>query len=106
MRASPWGQHLWRAGTSWQSCTESTFGSLRPKNVKWLLSQREIEIFEMTDDQHKYKGYTVIEGFKGNNIEELKENIDNYLKDLMAKINEPVVDCPHCKGKGIVLNKG
>jgi hypothetical protein len=87
----------------------SRYGAKKPKYITDYKEFREIEIFEMTYSSDRgyggnHKGYTPIEGFKGNNMGELKENIDNYLKDLMDKINEPVVDCKHCKGKGVVLN--
>ncbi|MDO8610959.1 MAG: hypothetical protein Q7R95_10545 [bacterium] len=83
----------------------SRWGARKPKYVTDYRENREIQVFEMTHAEHNYKGYTCIEGFKGANIEELKENIDNYLRDLMNLINEPLSDCPQCKGKGVLLNK-
>jgi DNA-directed RNA polymerase subunit RPC12/RpoP len=50
----------------------------------------------------KYQNYRIIEGFRGKTQEDLKNNIDSYCKKLIEFINEPVVDCPHCKGRGIV----
>ncbi len=79
------------------------YGARKAKYITDYRENREIEIFAMTHAGSNYNGYTAIEGLKGNNIEELKENIDNYLKDLMDKINEPVVDCKCCLGKGVVL---
>lgn len=66
-------------------------------------TSREVEIFEMTSEESKYQGYTPIKGFIGKNLEDLKTNIENYLKTLIAKINEPIIDCPHCQGKGVML---
>ncbi len=85
------------------------YGARKPKYVTDYRESREIEVFEMTHSGHNYgKGYnnyTIIEGFKGHNVEQLKENIDNYLKDLMDLINCPLIDCPNCKGKGVLENK-
>jgi len=75
----------------------------KPKYQKRYQDTREVEIFEMTSAEHKYKGYTVIEPFVGNNEEELGENIRKYLKELMDYINEPLKECKHCKGKGVIL---
>jgi len=69
-----------------------------------LVSVREAKIFEMTHAESNYKGYTPIQGFEADNEAMLKEQIDNYLADLMDKINEPLVECPYCKGRGVILN--
>jgi len=56
----------------------------------------------MTNDKDNYQGYTPIQGFHGNNIKELKENIDRYLSELMEIINKETKDCPLCGGHGII----
>lgn len=66
------------------------------------LTTRKSTVFEMTHDQEKYKGYTIIQGFKGNTQAELKENIDTFLKNLMKDINKGYKDCPTCKGVGVI----
>lgn len=60
---------------------------------------REIEIFDMAPKP--YQNYRVIDGFIGENEKDLKSKIDSYCKDLVDYINEPVSDCPHCKGRGV-----
>lgn len=72
----------------------------RPKFVNRHVEYKTVEIFEMTHAKERYKGYTVIEGFKGNSLEDLAENVDSYLKELMQIINEPISECPKCKGIG------
>jgi hypothetical protein len=32
----------------------------------------------------------------------VKDKIDKYLNDLITEINKPLIDCPHCKGLGVV----
>jgi hypothetical protein len=72
--------------------------------VTKLVSTKEIKCFEMTNDNNNYKGYTPIEGFEGKNEVDLKLQIDNYLGELMAYINEPLKECSHCNGNGVLFN--
>jgi hypothetical protein len=76
----------------------------KPKHKTAYRELREVEVFEMTHSEEKYKNYTVIQGFKANSLPELKNVIDTYLEKLMAMINEPLKDCPHCNGKGVMLD--
>ena len=62
----------------------------------------EMEIFEMTHEQSRYQGYTVIPEMHANSEAELKEKVDTWLEGLMAVINEPLCQCPHCQGTGYV----
>ncbi len=62
---------------------------------------RLVQIFEMTSENDKYKEYPVIQGFQGKNVTDLQNKIDNYLKNLIEFINEPLVDCPECGGTGV-----
>jgi len=78
-------------------------GRRKPTISNRFVSTREVPIFEMTHAASNYKGYTTIQGFEADDENKLKQQIDNYLKDLMGKINEPLKDCPHCKGKGVVV---
>lgn len=68
----------------------------------------EKEIFEMTDDKNRYQGYPVIPEMTANSEAELKEKVDTWLEGLMEIINEPLCQCPHCKGSGYIgeLKKG
>ena len=87
----------------------SRWGARKPKYENAVRLERTFEIFKMghSGDGAPYKGYEAIAGFQGANVEELKQNIDDFLNDLMAKINEPLKDCPHCNGMGVIcdLNK-
>jgi hypothetical protein len=73
-----------------------------PKYKEIKREERLIEIFEMTYSPKCYQGYTVFPGFVGKDQEDLINNIEKYLKKLINKINEPFIDCPHCKGIGVV----
>lgn len=83
----------------------SRLSSRKPKYETRWVSSRLVKVFEMTSEQDHYSGYTPIKGFEAKNEDELKNLIDNYLKELIDFINEPLVDCPHCKGKGVIVNK-
>lgn len=66
---------------------------------------RQVEVFEMTSEEDKYKGYTPIPGIEGVDTEDIKRKMDAYLADLMDFLNEPVQECEHCKGLGVVFEK-
>jgi excinuclease UvrABC ATPase subunit len=61
---------------------------------------KETTIFQMTHEQERYKGYTPIRCFQAGSEYELKELIDGFLEDLIAVINKPLEQCPHCNGTG------
>jgi hypothetical protein len=52
-----------------------------------------------------YNNYPIVDPFSGKNYDDLKSNIDNFLHNLMEMINEPVVECKCCKGRGVILNE-
>lgn len=54
-----------------------------------IIKEEEFDIFEMTSENERYKGYTPIKGISANNQTELKEKIDKFLDELMKFINEP-----------------
>lgn len=65
---------------------------------------KKMVCFEMTSEKDHYEGYTPIKEFNGKNEDDLKEQIDNYLEQLMAFINEPVKECSTCNGVGVLYN--
>lgn len=74
----------------------------RPKYETRTQNESEWPCFEMTYSPENYKGYTPIKGFSGDTEEDLKKNIDEYLEELMAAINEPLQECPTCEGVGVL----
>jgi hypothetical protein len=78
------------------------FKRRQPKYETRYRKNRDVKVFEMTHEESKYKGYTIIKGFSANSQAELADVIDTYLEELMIMINEPLADCPHCKGLGVV----
>jgi hypothetical protein len=75
----------------------------KAKYEKRYRRYREVSIFCAAPK--KYQSYPVVSGFKGESQEDLERNIQNYLQDLMVVINEPVRDCEHCKGRGVVVTE-
>jgi len=75
----------------------------KPKFETRYKRYREIECFNMAPKP--YESYRIIQGFRGKDQEDLKNNIDNYCKKLIEFINEQVSDCPQCKGRGVILNE-
>lgn len=74
-----------------------------PKYNRKFIKNREVEIFEMTHSAKNYEGYTPIPEMIGENIEDLKEKVDKYCKELIDAINKPLVDCSHCDGQGVLV---
>lgn len=72
----------------------------KPKTFTKYRDKRTITIFECCPKP--YEKHTVVTPFKGNSLQDLKDNIDTYLLNLITEINKPLVDCPHCKGLGVV----
>ena len=94
--------------TSRTEITTSRGRSYRHKKYKeFTVKTRQIKrVFEMTHSGSRYQKYTVIPGIRGKNHADLKNNIDQYLDNLMARINEPLIDCPHCDGMGVIIKEG
>jgi len=65
-------------------------------------SFKEIQIFEMTHAQSKYRDYTVIEPIHADNELELKNKIDEFLSNLIEIINKQMHLCPKCNGTGYI----
>jgi hypothetical protein len=62
----------------------------------------EKTIFEMTHEQEKYRGYSVIPEMYADSEAELKEKVDTWLEGLIEIINKPLCQCPHCQGSGYI----
>lgn len=69
---------------------------------KKIVKYREETVFKMTNSKSKYDGYPIIEEMTAKNETELKEKVDTWLSELIKKINEPLVECPHCNGLGVI----
>lgn len=80
-------------------------GRHKPVITSRYISTREFPIFEITHGNNRWKDCDVVEGFEANTEDLLKHQIDNYLTELMKRINEPLVDCPHCNGKGVIMGQ-
>lgn len=77
----------------------------RPKYVDDYRVNRSVEVYNLTPNEknnREYQNSQLAPKFEGANYEDLENNINNYLTELIEKINEPLQDCPHCKGRGVV----
>lgn len=87
-----------------ESYTRSGNSYKPPRFVCRTIDTKDVKIFEMTWKGYKgnegYRGYTCIEGWEANNLQELYDNMQRYLTELMQVINEPVKECQHCNGVG------
>lgn len=71
-----------------------------PRITERKITHKEEPIFSMTQDKDKYRGYPIIDGFQGNSLKDLEDNILRYLNELMELINKPLSLCPKCEGQG------
>ena len=76
----------------------------KPQMATSYVGDKKIICFEMASESDRYEERQVIEPFEGKNADDLKVNIDAYLKDLMGYINEPMKECSHCNGQGVLFN--
>lgn len=74
----------------------------RPRIKTHTVNKKEEVIFEMCPSK-KYQDYTPIEGFKGDSLQDLIDNMKNYLDELMKYINMPLEECSCCNGTGHIF---
>lgn len=80
--------------------------SYRPPRFTTSVSTNKlVKLFRMTwagaDKGAKgYGDYPIIDGWKADSLQELYDNMQQYLSDLMQEINKPAVECSHCNGTG------
>lgn len=85
--------------------------SYRPPKFKTVKITESVDVFEMTWDgagsnnKGGYGNYTVISPWHADNLQEMKENIGQYLKGLMEEINKPLTVCQCCGGYGVMEYK-
>lgn len=72
----------------------------RPKYETRLLTTKNVVIYKNSPEG--YNGYPKQEDWHANSCEEMDQKIKTFLEDLMNKINTPMVQCPTCKGCGVV----
>lgn len=85
--------------------------AMYPRRKKKLVtrynSHRDVVIYECAPrkDGKVYQKYSEAPCFEGKDQQDLENNIQQYLDDLMAHINEPLVSCKHCEGRGAIVKK-
>ena len=72
----------------------------KAKYEKRYKRSRSVEVYNAAPKP--YQSYKVVTPFMGNNYEDLQNNIKAFLNDLIAEINEPLVECECCKGMGVI----
>lgn len=76
----------------------------RPRIKTQTVEHKLVEIFEMTNTESNYEGYTPIKGFSGKSLEDLVKNIKSFLQELLDVINRPVSECKVCNGTGHIID--
>lgn len=88
-----------------QPYTIMTYKNSKAKTptVAKKVDTKELDFFEITSASDKYKGCTIINGIKGNNLQDLHDKLKVYLDDLTEAMNAELHECEHCKGYGVVV---
>lgn len=86
-----------------QKVDVSRLGAKKPKYENKLITERKVPVFSMTHAEKKYGEYPILEGITGRDHEDLVYRVNAYINDLLTKINAPMVECPHCKGTGAII---
>ncbi len=73
-----------------------------PRFTSHTIEYEKRKVFEMTSGKDRYRGYPVVDGFKGDSLADLAQKIDQYLRDLMEVINAPLTKCQQCDGLGVI----
>lgn len=85
------------------------FSKKKPKYVDDYKTHRDVIVYDIIPEEAKRASYSVnscvAPQLSGENYLDLENNIKEYLEELISKINEPVQDCPHCKGSGVIVEK-
>jgi hypothetical protein len=81
----------------------ANYSRRKPKYEKRYNTIRTVKVYEVAPKV--YNSYPIVEPFSGKDYDDLKKNIEEFLHNLMEMINEPVVECEHCKGRGVILNE-
>lgn len=75
----------------------------KKKNKVSYINDRKVICFEMCPKA--YNNYTIIKPIKASSYEQLDKKIDEFLQETINMINEPLIECKHCCGLGVVYDK-
>lgn len=73
----------------------------RPRLETRYRKSRTVKVFETSPEG--YSNYPKQPPINGDNQKDLENKIEEYLENLMEKINKPYVECSHCNGMGVKL---
>ena len=74
----------------------------KPKYETRFKRDRKHVIYEAAPKP--YNNYPVVTPFEGNNLKSLQDNVEKFLHEIITYINEPLIECKCCKGRGVITN--
>lgn len=77
------------------------FKAKKPKYETRYRDDRKIKILEIATES---KWGKVLPNLTADNFEELDAKVRLLVKDIIKTINQPIKDCPHCKGAGVLFD--
>jgi hypothetical protein len=90
---------------SWEEKNSKGKSYARPRIHYKEIEHKKVKVFEMSPGPKGYTVYPIIEGFQGNTLADLAENIKMFLEELMYHINIPGEECECCKGAGNIFDR-
>lgn len=67
-----------------------------PRFLNSKVEYKIFPVFSMTSSENRYNWYEVINWFRWDNLQDLKNNIDRYLSKIIEVINKPIYVCDKC----------
>lgn len=88
-----------------ESCAPVYFGKRKKPPVTYRTT-RAVRVYNISCDPQdsKYEQTEILEPMVGENPKDLETKLSAFLENLVKWLNEPLKDCPHCKGKGVITN--
>jgi hypothetical protein len=75
----------------------------RKRKTNYVSRLKTIKSIKLLEMSYKHDGYEKPTIFKGSNYEDLLKNINEHLANIVSEINKPYIECPCCKGDGVIL---
>lgn len=78
-----------------------------PRFTTSVSTSKLVKLFSMTwpgagKSGKGFGDYPLIDAWKADSLQELYDNMQQYLSDLMQEINKPVIECSYCNGTGCI----
>jgi hypothetical protein len=78
--------------------------SRRRNTRKEYVTYRKAVVLDISHASEPWKNGDCVQGITASNEEELSDMVDALLAKIIQKINDPLIECPHCKATGVIVD--